>query len=159
MRTGHSLILITIVFFCMLVAPVAAKDITVSSGITLQATEENRTVVYKEVVSDLSDATAELADGSYRSSWGMADVLQIIYCGDYCSRSVGCPARDDRYELFPGVPVMPTRKSPDRFVVRIPEQTSRRLEERGDVWKTADGRVVGISRAVNRALEDYLGRL
>jgi hypothetical protein len=54
---------------------------------------------------------------------------------------------------------MVSRKSPTRFVVEINPEYTRALEDRGMVIQKSDGRLEGISRAVNKSLKDYLGRI
>lgn len=48
------------------------------------------------------------------------------------------------------------RKSIDSYKVKINPDLVNELETRGYVWKTSDGRVMGISRQINRAIDTYL---
>jgi hypothetical protein len=51
------------------------------------------------------------------------------------------------------------RTHPTRFLITIDQEYTRALVERGLVSPKSDGRLDGISRAVNKSLKDYLGRI
>lgn len=50
----------------------------------------------------------------------------------------------------------PTRKNPTRFVVSIDPEYTQTLQDRGIVIAKSDGRLEGISKAVNKSLEKML---
>jgi len=51
------------------------------------------------------------------------------------------------------------KRNPDRVVVRVDAENMDELRKRELVWDIADGRTFGISRAINKSLKDYLGRI
>jgi hypothetical protein len=54
---------------------------------------------------------------------------------------------------------MPQKKDFERHVVKIPTEYTDALIEKGLAWKKSDGRVDGISHAINKSLSDYLRRI
>jgi len=53
----------------------------------------------------------------------------------------------------------PARKNPGRFVVNIDEDCTQGLKDHGLVREKIDGRMNGISEAVNKSIRDYLRRI
>jgi len=84
---------------CILIAGVAAVDITVSNGVSLSNTLDNKSTVLKEVVTDLKSAPVTLAikaDG--KASYKEVTEFDILSWKTYSTKPVATALKDIPYE-------------------------------------------------------------